>query len=58
MCEVDVFEQQRFCDKFSHLVKTCFMPMKVSVKGRIRLNRCLRRFQRPIELAHLSNSSQ
>ena len=25
MCEVDVFEHHRFCDEFSHLVKTCFV---------------------------------
>ena len=24
MSEVDVFEHPRFCDEFSHLVKTCF----------------------------------
>ena len=58
MCEVDVFEQHRFCDEFSHLVKACFHANDCSVKGRIRWKRCIRRFQRPVELAHLSNSSQ
>ena len=25
VCEVDVFEQPRFCDEFSHLVTICFV---------------------------------
>ena len=58
MCEVDVFKQHRFCDEFSHIVKTCLNANDCSVKGRIRWNRCLRPFQRPFELAHSSNSSQ